>query len=712
LSIPDFLEIKQKSRTRTPNDNQEIPSARKSKQKIDSASPSPKQITFTEPEPFPSSRTPVRTLPSPLLPQNTSPPPFGSRETPSKPVSLPSLVKTQPTRAIPVLVDARTGLAEVKTLPSKVKPSTPVLRSPEIAEVKALDSPAPKSRLPEKSAPSLLNRLTLDINTDDDDWFPGYSFASAGAVTDPTPDVKASTNQGIQEAIRPVIAQEVILPANHDPIISRDRPLQNQKWEEAIPILSADDQPRKPLQMQIQETSAKPNESNEDIRRNSQIQPPERALSPGQDLLKFAKQLRKHSVQSNDSDNEPYSTARLSDPPFDDSQPQHSGQILTQQQGLDERGSSWQDGQYPSAQQSSVPNFPSYGPTSQMPGQFPLSPQSPAELERRIERPVPNTGNYAVAESHILYPQAFAPPPPEQAQQYQLFPSPRQAASQPATQAPARPEQQYYPPPPVRESYIPPPPPQDYFSIAPRPDVRLPEPPAIPLASKPRFLGPSIPSAPSTPGTEIVHMATPSMYTIPEGYGHSHDHSLQRSIEPQHDIYDRTTSPVYRLPSRSSLRQTGPPSSTYGSPYEIWTQVPSPPIEVTHHHVHYDYNNTGFTREAFQRVASPPTSVISRPPSRVSNFRPPTGRLEDRKMLTQAPYVSEILDNDPRESMTPSRAAPRPDVALRKQASNRSQMYEPPMHAPEAKRVSRKTSRGFSGLFGSKKGKNGIATNY
>jgi hypothetical protein len=701
-------------------------SARKSKKKVDSASPSPKGITVSEPNALPTSRIPIKSLPPPVLSQSTS---LSQASSSSMESGAP------PSGVWSIPLDATPSHSEARPLPSKLTFSPSDVQSPEAIVQKPVLSPKPQLPKPAESVPSRLTRLTLHINPEDDDWFPAYAFTN-GAADTISPRDSVDEPQSATEAFKTLNSdfhpeQEVTMPINYDTATSRNAPQRSSQRDGLVQRSVSKGLSDSPFETHVQKSRTEPEESSEinsspqapfENDAKSQTQQSDLLVSPGQDLLKFAKQLRKHSEHSVAQTQDFASPDLTSDVSIPDMQPSLSKASVDQKMPLEndhnkEQSSSYRP-QQESFQQASNQASQPFSPAPHVPGEYPLSPQVPEQSPHLFGQSGPSTERHIPAQPFNPYPhpQALPSPAREHPQQYQMFPHQRQPSYQQSPPSAERIErQQYQQPhyaipsphhiyqaPPAQQEYFPPqqgyfPPQADFRSLSPESSPIPPAiPPAIPLASKPRFTGPSSSSS------ELVRIASPAMYTIPEGYRSGHTRSPSRSTESPADLRTHTTSPVYRYPSRNSFQQSQTTLSGYPAPYEMWTQVPTPPLEVTHHHVHYDYNNSYFAPQPFERISSPPLSVVSRMRSRGSDIRPPSGRLEDRKFLSQERPFTEIMDNDSRQSMTPSRVAPRPQA--------RSQILEPVGPAPKATKVTRKSSRVFSSLWGSKK--SSVATNY
>jgi hypothetical protein len=741
----DFLEMKKTVRAEQPHI---VPSARKPKQKVDSASPSPKSITFLEPEGSSSSKLPMGTSPSPVLLEDTRP------------------------------------------FPSDITRSEQV-------EVKPVLAPIPQSPVPKESVPSRLNRLTLHINPNEDDWFPDYSFTSSTFAPEPSQDSTAQSVPVSKDGSGPSTGisrppKEIILPPNHDLIISRNAQPSAVERDNTF-VASSSTSPtinsHKPLLVHIKPNQSLPPQPRELEPQQQAIEnswsptwpQPESAPSSGQDILSFAQQLRRPSRQSSED------MYQLSSPSADHVQmnenerfpPQNEDTSYKQQQHSPQKHfaeeASLQYKQSSSSQQLYNQTQQPYSPPPKMPGRYPMSSNSPRPANARmisagnvvypqqLEQNASIEKISAPTETYSLYPQNSGSPVRKQSGQHHKLSRPPQPSLQQTspTRVRADPRQHEYPPPSVQQFQ----PQPDYFNLSFQQDPQpsAPEPPKIPLASKPRFTQANVQNASST---EIIRVGTPTMYTIPEGV---RQRSESQSTSTPSTLYARTTSPVNYYPPRGNNQMIHAPSSYYGSPYEVWTQGPSPPIEVTHHHVHYNFNDTGFVHEQFDRiaspplsyasgsqydriaspplsyasgsrfdriaspplsvasrsqfdrvaspplsmasrsqldrVASPPLSMASRAPSRGgSDFRPPTGRLEDRKLLVQNPSFTTIGEAQDMR-MTPSRTAPQPQRLARPMAS---ELHTLPPTATKA--VPRKSSRVFSSLWSSKKSRTSTVT--
>jgi hypothetical protein len=713
--------MKKNGRKSTSHKDKAIPSSRKSKQKVDSASPSPKGTTISEPEAFPSSNIPMKPLPSPVLLHQTL-------QSPPQSSFLPSESKKISTNGGLSFSESKRGPSEAVSPPSWAATSRLETRSPEVVEQKPVLSPTLELPKPAESTPSSLNRLTLHINPEeDDDWFPSYTFTSIAADIHSPQNLNVGTSQpatvemdGPNTDSR--LDQVVTLPPTHNLVNSPNAPHQNVQREEIEEVPTYEEISEKPSQVHLEERSIQTEPSSEmklpsqALARNSgnaRTQQSELIVSPAQDLLRFAKQLRKQS-QSSVPRLEEFASEQPSNTSVHESEPSSSKTSVDRQQiptedDSTERWPSSHHHEQMSFQESSSQGAPLFSPIPHVPGQYPLSPQFAELPTHSLEHSGPSAEKQVRAETFSLYPQQqeFPSPAREHRQQYQMFPSQRQPsynqsppraekrAAQPYQQSPhdsSTSFQQLYRVPPALQEYFPP-----QADMQPLSPVISPLPPAIPLASKPRFNL----SRTSTP--EIVRMGTPTMYSIPEGLhsGHAH-HDSPRSTQSPQELYDRTTSPVYHYPDRASLQRSHTPSSGYGSPYEMWTQVATPPLEVMHHHVHYDYSNAGFAQQSYERTTSHSSGFVTRNRSRGSDIRPPSGRLEDRKLLTLERPVTEYMADNRQMSMTPSRAAPRPQT--------RTKALERVFPAVEEKKPSRKSSRVFSSLWGNKK--TAVATNY
>lgn len=561
-----------------------------------------------------------------------------------------------------------THSAKSNTHPKDSPLGTTENRGPESGEQNPARSPVPHTPSLLENDVSRPNRLTLHMSpvTDEEDWFPDYTF------NEPASDHKSSSKSKFVEPCTIGFGFDSkhsrTLPTSHDWEDPRHMANPPERRSEGIRPNPADLVDGVPHQQTSQlqtdtnlislpvapEDAIQPQhllaEENQNLEQPSEEQKhgPTATSETVADVLTFAQQLKKWSQQSGYSyEVSPTKSDRRVDSPIsqpmDRFLPSDEPKESNQGPSVEEAQPFWPLPPNNRARiQYQVTSSPTpQSPNPHVPGQYPQSPPLPEQLVHHADSCPAQEEQVSPLEQHPHLPRKEAFEAHvlklKEHQQFQQPLMPRQ----PPDHCSAPGGQGYFPP--QTES-------QTVSS----------KPPQIPLSSKPQFVSDGSYILPSRTSSPLVH-------SMPEANGHTYSSSTSIHETYAHNL--KSPNALASSSSRDSDRRETSPSPGY-TLYESSVPIPSPPAQPTHYDVHQ--NSGRYSQEPYGRVVSPTEAVISRSHSRdvksrsrvVSStlVRPPSGRLQDRKLLGQDTPAAAVQDGFLQPLLQPRQAPPRPGV--------------------------------------------------